>query len=160
MSQHRKNRRRRGGGPPFLQIFNYIFDCVAYRSLSLPARAALSELIRLYNGQNNGSLAMSVRVLAERLNSSKDTAGRALIELEEKGFIETTKVGSFRLKRRYASEYRLTWHRDDQTFALPTRAFREWQPAEGANRFGEGAPQSDSADVTVRPEGQMGLNSR
>jgi DNA-binding Lrp family transcriptional regulator len=122
-------RRRRGHGPSFLQLHNYIFDCPAYRSLSLAGRAALNELIRIYNGRNNGCLAMSVRMLAERLNSSKDTASRALTELEEKGFIETTKVGSFRLKQRYASEYRLTWHRDDNNYALPTKAFMRWRPA-------------------------------
>jgi hypothetical protein len=59
------------------------------------------------------------------------------------------KVGSFARKKRYATEYRLTEHRDDLTGALPTRAFMKWQP-----------PRSDQKDTTVRPRGHSQDNCR
>src|SRR5262249_37485083 len=71
-------------------------------------------------------LALSVRTLAQRFGCSKDTAGRSLNELEEKGFIEPTKISTFRRKDRLATEYRLTNYRDDVAGVLPTKAFMSW----------------------------------
>ena len=61
---HRK--RRRYKGPQFVQLFYYVIDSPAYRGLTPLARAALIEFARLYNGRNNGYLAMPARVLAEK----------------------------------------------------------------------------------------------
>jgi len=101
----------------------------AWLASSLAARCALVELTRLYNGRNNGQLALSARGLAERLGTSKDTAARALNELESRGFIETVKAGSFRPRLRRATEYRLTTHRCDVTLQPPSRAFMKWRPS-------------------------------
>ena len=68
-------------------------------------------------------LAASVRTIGERLGKSKTTAARALLELEEAGFIETVKVGRFARRDRMASEYRLTFHRCDVSHAPPSKAF-------------------------------------
>jgi hypothetical protein len=148
---HNKTGRSRYG-PPFVQLPWYLLDCRAWGSLSLPARAALIEVARRYRGGNNGLLAMSVRDLAERLRSSKDTAGRALAELESKGFIETIKSGSFDWKRRHASEYRLTLYRCDITNKLPSKAFMKWD--------GKFISRSDVEDTTVRPQGHAQQNCR
>lgn len=123
MGRDKHEKRRRHKGPPFVQLFNYVIDSDAYRRLSLAARAALVEMVRLYNGMNNGQLAMPARTLADRLGASKTMAARALNELENAGFIETTKVGSFRRKDRLASEYRLTFHRCDESHTPPSKAF-------------------------------------
>ena len=128
---HRK--RKQNKGPQFVQLFNYVIDSPAYRGLSPTARAALVEFARLYNGSNNGFLAMPVRILAARLGVSKTTAARVLLELEEAGFIEVVKVGAFRRKDRMASEYRLTFHRCDASGTAPSRAFQKVR--QGANGF-------------------------
>jgi DNA-binding transcriptional regulator YhcF (GntR family) len=121
--------RRKGGSrgsPPFVMLPKYLINSEAWRALSCVARAAFIELARLYNGTNNGQLALPARTLAERLGRSKATAARALIELEEKGFVEVEKVGTFHRRDRLASEYSLTLYRNDVTLELPTKAFMRW----------------------------------
>jgi DNA-binding transcriptional MocR family regulator len=100
----------------------------AYVSLSLPARSAFFEVLRGYNGANNGKIALSVRQLAERMNYSINTAMRALQELVEKGFVEPRIKGSFSVKFRHATEWRLTDRRCDATGARQSQAFLKWKP--------------------------------
>ena len=118
-----KDKHQRRRGPSFVQLFNHMIDSAAYRKLSPVARAAMVEVARIYNGNNNGYLAMPARELADRLGVSKTTAARALNELEQLGFLETVKVGTFRRKDRMASEYRLTFHRCDHSSLPPSRLF-------------------------------------
>ena len=120
-----------------------MLDCRAWRALSLPARAAFIELARIYNGRNNGTIAMSARALAERLRLSKDTAARALTELETKGFVERVKPGSFNWKQRHATEFGLTLYRCDVTQSIPSKAFMRW----------EENSRSNVEDTTVRSRG-------
>jgi Helix-turn-helix domain len=107
-ASHRANKTGRGKGTGgFVQLHNYVLKSLAWRSLSLPARCALIEILSVYNGRNNGQLGMAVRYLAERLGCGKTTASRALEELEQKGFIGTQKVGVFgrpmgQFRRQYA----------------------------------------------------------
>jgi len=101
----------------------YLLQSPAYRSLSLAARAAFVEACAFYNGSNNGKIILSVRILAERLNASKDTASRALTELDDRGFMVCMKMGSFGRKRAGASEYRLTHLPCDVTGERRTSAF-------------------------------------
>jgi hypothetical protein len=81
----RAKRRQRYDGPNFIQLYRYQLDCPAYVSLSPYARAALIEVIRGYDGSNNGKIVLSVRTLADRLGCNKDTACHALQELVAKG---------------------------------------------------------------------------
>jgi DNA-binding HxlR family transcriptional regulator len=123
----------------FVALPAYMLATEAWRALSLPGRCALIELLRVYNGANNGELVMGVRTLAERLSCSKATAARVLNELEEKGFIGVQKVGVY--GRPNATEYHLTMHRNDVDFALPSKAFMRWRAVSKTN-------------ATVSPEGQ------
>jgi hypothetical protein len=84
--------------------------------------------MKLYNGTNNGQIAMAGSILADRLNYSKSHAARALTELEDKGFIGVQKVGTFKRRDRLASEYFLTQFRNDVSLALPTNEFMRWRP--------------------------------
>jgi DNA-binding transcriptional regulator YhcF (GntR family) len=70
----------------------------AYLSLSCPARAVLIELTRLYKGNNNGQLGLSVRRASERCNVARGTAQRSFVELQERGFIELATKGAFSRK--------------------------------------------------------------
>jgi hypothetical protein len=128
MSKHRtrRARRRRYDGPNFIQLFRYMLDCPAYVSLSPWARATLIEVIRGYNGSNNGRIVLSVRTLAERLACNKDTACDALQELVDRGFIEPRIKGAFRVKFKRATEWRLNDRRCDATGVRQSQAFLKW----------------------------------
>jgi len=77
----------------------------------------------MYTGLNNGRIVMAVRTLSKLIPCSKDTASRALNELELAGFIDVMKIGAFARKERHASEYRLTCFRCDVTGELPSKRF-------------------------------------
>lgn len=117
---------------PFIALERYVLASPAYRSLSLRARCAYQEIVALYDGSNNGRLALSARSLGERLRISRATATRALMELVDRGFIEAAKQGAFNLKSgaRRATEWRLNCYRCDATGALPSKVFMRWQGGE------------------------------
>jgi DNA-binding MarR family transcriptional regulator len=137
-------------GPPFVRLFRYMLTSAAWLSLSTAARSAYVEIANRYIGNNNGSLGMSVRHLASRLRCSKDTAARALRELDDKGFIRTMKIGSYSRKDRRASEYGLTAHPCDLSNHPATNEFMHWQPFS----------QSGRKDRTVRSKGHAKENYR
>lgn len=87
------------------------------------------EFNRIYNGANNGEIAMSVRRLAALLDVANNTANKAIWELEEKGFVRLVQPASFTWKKRLASTYVLTQHpfRD----APATKDFMHWRPGKG-----------------------------
>jgi hypothetical protein len=86
----------------FVALPHYIMNTMAWGRLSVTARAAWLEFVRIHNGCNNGKIAMSSRALGERLGVSKTTAERAIKELLTFGFIEITKASTFIRKRRAA----------------------------------------------------------
>src|SRR5206468_4901344 len=84
------------------------------------------EIARIYDGTNNGRLALSVRDAAKRCRIAKDTASRAFRELQERGFIECMKQGGFSCKIRHAAEWRVLEHTCDVTGRLPEKNFMRW----------------------------------
>ena len=109
----------------YVKLPHYIMDTFAWQRLSVTARAAWLEFVRVHNSFNNGKIAMSSRALGERLGVSKTTAERAVKELLTFGFLEITKASTFISKRR-AAEYLLTHIPDDRTDPKgpPSRAFQ------------------------------------
>jgi DNA-binding transcriptional MocR family regulator len=103
-----------------------MLESPAYLSLSCPARGVLVEIVRVYDGMNNGRLGMSVRTLTERCRIARGTARQALAELQDRGFIECVTKGSFNRKVQHASEWRLTWWECDVTGAMPSKDFMRW----------------------------------
>jgi hypothetical protein len=99
MSRHRRRgadatgRAKREG--KHVRHYDYMLACAAYRSLSLAARCLLTELHRLYNGENNGKLFLSARDAGKLLRIGKSTAGRKFEELTDKGFIRPNHLGRF-----------------------------------------------------------------
>jgi DNA-binding transcriptional MocR family regulator len=124
---------------------------VAYLSLSPAGRAVHVELVRLYNGGNNGRLALSVRVAANRCRIARNTAARAFVELQDRGFIELVTRGGFSLKTRHAAEWRLTHLPCHASGQLPHKSFMRWRPSEKqsavSTRAATVANESQSADV-------------
>ncbi|MXO57942.1 hypothetical protein GRI89_00065 [Altererythrobacter salegens] len=125
----RSNGRSKRSGP-FVRIPNFVFDSPAYRSLKPGPRALLSEIIRRYNGSNNGHIGLGVREACAALNmKDKDTVNGFFKELVGKGFIVCVRSGGFNMKdpsSRRASEWRITWERAADE--PPTKEFMRWKP--------------------------------
>ena len=128
-SKHDATGRSRRKLSPFIALERYIKASPAWQSLSLAARCTYVELLDLYDGRNNGRLALSARSLADRLPISRATSTRALKELAQRGFVEVVRASGFNVKRgdRRATEWRLTRYHCDVTGAPPTQAFMRWQ---------------------------------
>jgi hypothetical protein len=129
----RKARTLRKGKPQHrhARLYRWELESPAYRSLDVYARALLIELKALYNGANNGELFLSVRGAAERMGiTSKSLAGKALRDLEGRGFIFATRKGSItrRAETKLATSWRLTEFDDDLTDRPATRDFMRWRP--------------------------------
>jgi hypothetical protein len=120
-------RRRKGPSLPFVQLFKWMIDSPAWRSLSGEEVAAFIEIARRYNGTNNGTLHISARELAARRGLHWTTAAKVIRGLVDKGFLEIVRGSGFNMKR-VAAEYRLTTHHCDVTRTPPSKAFMRWSP--------------------------------
>ena len=92
--------RKKKGTARFVLIHHWILRCEAWKHLSPHGRCLLIELKRRYNSLNNGDIRLSVREAAECLHSGKDRARKALVELQEFGFIRMSQRGSFQCSDR------------------------------------------------------------
>jgi len=122
---------RSTGTKPFVMLHNWIFDCPAYRSLKPGPRAVLWELIRRYNGSNNGRIAYGARDMARAVDvADRQTIASYERELEAKGFIKAVRRGGFSVKvsDRRVTEWALTWEKLGDE--LPTKEFACWRPSE------------------------------
>jgi hypothetical protein len=128
-------RRRRIGGPPFVQLFRFVKRSQAWHDLSLPARCALIELLDRYTGINNGMIGLGVRTLADALRCSQATATRALRELDDSRLVVATTPGFWRGKR--ATEWRIAFYRCDKTGELPNKS---WAAREVHHGSAKGSP--------------------
>ncbi|MBZ6079182.1 helix-turn-helix domain-containing protein [Microvirga puerhi] len=112
----------------YVSLPYYMLRTDAWHSLSPVARSVYIELATIYNGGNNGWLALSARDAAKRVGCSKNTAARAFIDLEQKGFIRCMQQGHFNRKSRHAAEYRLTIYDCHRTGERASKAFTNWHP--------------------------------
>ena len=106
MPKHNKTGRSKGGGR-FVQLHEYIVRSYAWKRLSPLARCAWMEIGFIYNGSNNGKLAISARLLADRLDICPTSAAKAIRELINWGFLDCVRPSAFGRKK-LAAEYRLT----------------------------------------------------
>jgi len=104
----------------------------AWKSLKPQDRVVYIEIHRLYNGHNNGRLALSNRDVAKACNISKDTACKCFQRLIEKGFLNITYKGSYSVKTSKATEYAITIEGIDGKAA--TKDFASWRPPEKKKR--------------------------
>jgi DNA-binding HxlR family transcriptional regulator len=91
----------------FVALPYSVIDSPGYRATTSNSKAVFVQINRLYNGKNNGFLAVSSRMVGGLLNISHSSVARALRELVNCGLIRQTKASSFSQKR-IAAEYRLT----------------------------------------------------
>ncbi|ODR98065.1 hypothetical protein AUC68_11235 [Methyloceanibacter methanicus] len=119
-------------------IYRNVKRSEAYHGLSAVARSALIEVLDRYTGINNGMIGLGVRELAYELGCTKDTASRAMRELDDAGLVVPMKVGVWRGRR--ATEWRLTFHRCDVSGDLPNQNFPQR----------ESMSQSDEKDANAK----------
>ena len=110
--------------PRFVQLFHWLQDTPAWRSLGPAPRALYIELSKRYNSFNNGEITMSVREAAVLVHISKNTATKCFHELEAKGFIRRNVCGSFDWKLKQATTWILTEFPLGETLA--TKDFASW----------------------------------
>lgn len=106
---------------------HYVLDCPAFLSLMATDVRIYIELERRYHGSNNGKIHLSVREAAEKIHGSPATASRALARLTERGFIAPMVKGAFSLKKRHATEWRLTRYAHGSEVP-PPKNFMSWRP--------------------------------
>jgi hypothetical protein len=109
--------RRKRSGRRFIQLWTNVKRSEAYHNLSVYGRSALFELLDKYTGINNGMIGLGVRELSDRLNCTRDTASRALRELDDSKLAVPITGGQWKGKR--ATEWRLAFYRCDKTGELP-----------------------------------------
>lgn len=143
-SSDRTGRSKRA--PRHVRLYHWMMDTAAWQSLSGNQRAIYVEMAARYMGRNNGRIPYSVREAAESLHIGKSTAARDLAVLRERGFIIPMKKGAFSLKRRHATEWRLTEFSCDVTPAMPTKDFTRWSP-----KIQNTVPPLNSTVPRVRP---------
>jgi hypothetical protein len=131
---------------------------VAWRSLSPVSRCIFLELAAIYNGGNNGFIALSTRDAAKHVRCSKDTAARAFVELTDKGFIVCCSRGHFDRKSPHASEYRLTLYSCDRTGEKASKAFMRWQSDQA--KFVAGPMRGTAGPTTRTAQGSTKENYR
>jgi|GEM_PF-5666475 len=149
-----------GGG--FAAIPHDVIDSPAWQDLSCHARALLVEVVRRFNGHNNGHIGLDARTARERLGASNRNVQGAFDDLLTHGLIEMTEEAIWQERR--AREYRLTWALSGRSppYRQPTFAYRTWSTETPVMRIDRGkargkkgvtpavtrAPQSASPAVT------------
>lgn len=111
-NRNRANATGRNDTSRFARLDHRILTSNAYRALSPNARSLLVELVMIYNGENNGSLYLSVRDAAHRMGvADLSAASRAFDDLMALGFIEVTQESRFvsASETSRARCWRLTW---------------------------------------------------
>lgn len=79
------------GAGRFVQLPHWVMDSPAWCHLKPGPRALYVELKRQYNGHNNGTVFLSHRDAAKRLNCGRDTVAGYFQELIAHGFIVVTR---------------------------------------------------------------------
>lgn len=153
MSKHRRNPRMTN----FVALERYLLQSPAWASLPPAARAAYIAVAHGYTGSNNGYIRLSALALSQQILVGRSTAGRALAELVQKGFIEVAQPGGFNIKSgARATEWRLTAFRCDRTSTASSKAFMRWRP-EMQNAV---PPQSNCGPTTEQLSVTIGKDIR
>ncbi|MBR1279974.1 hypothetical protein [Bradyrhizobium sp. AUGA SZCCT0283] len=122
-------KKRRTAANRYVRLTYCMMQSRAWRSLDRNAHAIYVELAMLYCGTNNGQIGFSARQAAQAIQVSTATAARALIQLQDRGFIVAVTKGHFALKRQ-ATRWRLTEFDCDITGQPASRDFEAWCSAD------------------------------
>lgn len=79
--------------PPFSRFFHLVHDSESYARLPPRAVKLLLDVLRFYNGRNNGDIAITRKLMLPLGWRSKDQLHKATIELEHYGFLKKSRQG-------------------------------------------------------------------
>lgn len=149
---------RSKGDGQYAAITYEMLQSMAWRSLSGAAVKVWLELRTRFHGANNGSLVFSMDEAARLIGLGKSTVQRALIELQEKGFIICTRRGQWYGRR--AS----IWATTDKSIGgtPPTNAWKTWRPGPPSappkrRQKTEVGPNTGPSAITTVPSQDRGL---
>ena len=128
-----------------LQLYNWMTEASAYVTLSSSTKCILWELMRRYNGNNNGTISFGGQD-GSHVKLSRDVTERALTEIERARFIVVTEPAVPRLER--PRKWRLTMYPADGKSA--TKDFMKAGSAPPQNLF-HGELHADDSSATVNP---------
>lgn len=133
MSRKPNKTGRSNGESRHVRLHHWVMETAAWRTMGAVPRSILVELMRRYNGSNNGHIPMSIREISSLVRIGKTTAADGLQELEDRGFIREAIPSSFARKTSASgpagrsSRWRLTEFKCDLTSDLPTKEFARWE---------------------------------
>lgn len=95
MAKRRDRARTKGrkNTSPFVRLDHRMLDHPDYLNLSHPAKALLTDMLRQYNGNNNGDFCVTLSVMSKRGWTSNDTLRRALNQLIAANLVMLTRQG-------------------------------------------------------------------
>lgn len=123
-----KSKKERKPSLQHVRLHHWMMNTAAWQSLDAIEQSFYVQIARRYNGTNNGRIAFGCRDAEKALKVGRRTALRARAVLQDRGFIVATRTGTFSLKVRHSTEWRLTEFRCDVTGAPATTDFMHWQP--------------------------------
>ena len=122
MGSYQKNKGR--SSEQFVRLPHRYLNSTAWKDLSPGAAMILIEIIRRYNGSNNGEMSLSCREAAKVAHCGKGTAGKKLCELMAHGWIKPSYKSCFR--NRHATTWTLTF--ETHHGKSPTNEWKAWVP--------------------------------
>jgi hypothetical protein len=157
-ANYAKAKGRRDSGR-FIAIPHSVLDHPDYIDRTGGAIKLLNELVRQYNGSNNGDLTVAYSILQHRGFNSKDTITRTKNELVKAGLILLTRQGQFINPGAKCDLYAITWRSIDEcpsknldvrSTKTPYRKFSIKNPSP------ENGTSSNQKQVRPRPRGKSG----
>jgi hypothetical protein len=155
MSAYGKKRRKGGSGGLFFPMHHATMDAPAWCALSLAARSRYLELRKAagIDASRNGSVFLSVRDAADRLNCTRDYAAKAFHDLQRKGFIRAREIGRLGVEGEGRATQWLLTEIGTAADPKPEKAFLRWQPGHDFEVV-KGRPPRHKNKTLSRPAGQ------
>lgn len=129
MGRDKRNEARRDH---FTMMLRATMESPAWQALSVHAQALYPWLKLEWKGpkaNNNGRIQLSVRQAAVLLGCSRETAAKALRDLQAKGFIQVTQKAVLGITgTARCNQYELTEIAMPGEKTRPRNLFREWRP--------------------------------
>jgi hypothetical protein len=108
----------------FVKLTYDMLNSAAWQFLRPNSVLVYIQILKRFNGHNNGRISMSLNEAATAVKAGKQTVKAAVDQLVEYGFIKIIKKGYF--TGRKATEYAITDFRLDGR--SPTREWKVWRP--------------------------------
>jgi hypothetical protein len=145
-------------GRPLSGLPHVVADSEAYLALTPFERAVLGEILRNFNGYNNGAIVISYEQMGRRLKGrnaglpNNGRIGRAVAKLVEHGLLAEPTPASW-LERR-AREYRLTFISSGKNppFRSATNEYLSWRAREQKKDGNAALPTTHLCDDARSPE--------